>query len=211
MAKAKNRNRAVCSIEELRHASLAVQYEMVTLGTTHQMLQELAAHWGSPSRDQALSNALLHSFLLAARSLLAFLYSHDPRPSDVIAEDFFDDPAVWASRRLIPEPEMANGELLDLISKRLVHLTWDRVDSTKPLWGAFRIVWNIGLVMQSFLQLVAKKKVHPQLGEDVTLIVDTLKAHLAHWGGPGAIMAPVKELVEFDDVGYFAKFRMRRA
>jgi hypothetical protein len=139
---------------------------------------------------------------------LTFLYSHNPRPSDIIAEDFFDDPNRWAKQQHIPEPEMANGELIGLISKHLAHLTWDRTDSTKPLWGAFRIVWNIGLVMQSFLQLVDEEKVHPQLREDVTIIMATLMAQVGQCGNLTVMMAPAKELMEFDNVKYFAGLRI---
>lgn len=197
--------RPVRSNKELQHASLAVQFEFVMLATTHHMLQESTTTLQSPARDQAISNALLNSFLLAARSLLAFLYSYKPRGSDIIAEDFFTDPQEWVRQRPVPEPEMANGELARIMSKWLAHLTWDRVSSTRPLWGPFRIIWNIGSVMQSFLQLVDKDKVHPQLREDVALIIMTLQAQVAQLSDAKVTMAPTKDFVEFDNVKYFAR------
>jgi hypothetical protein len=189
--------------EDLQRASLAVQYELVTMATTHELLQELGAHWESSTRDKTLSNALLHAFLLAARSLLTFHYAYNPRPSDIIAEDFFDDPDNWRKRRLVPEAAMANGELLGQISKRLAHLTWNRATPTKLLWGPFRIAWNVGLVMQSFLQLVAQDKVHCQLREDVAVIMMRLEALAGPWGGIAAAMAPATETAQFDDLEYF--------
>jgi hypothetical protein len=205
MAETDAKNRKPHTIEELQHASLAVQYEMFTLATTHEMLQKLSAHWGSPPQDQAMSNAILHSFLLAARNLLHFLYAHNPRPTDIIAEDFFADPYRWTKQRVVPEPEMANGELVKVISKRLAHLTWDRVGPTKPLWGAFRIVWNVGLGMQSFLQLADQAHIHPQLREDVAAIMALLKAQLDQSGIGPAMMAPARDLMVFDDTGFFAR------
>ena len=204
MGKTNVHNRMSHSTHELQHASLAVQYEMVTLATTHEMLQKLAAHWGSPRQEQAMSNAILHSFLLAARNLVHFLYAHNPRATDIIAEDFFTDPHKWTEQRVVPEPEMADGELVAVISKRLAHLAWDRVGPTKPLWGAFRIVWNIGLAMQSCLKLADQANVHPQLREDVTAIMAPLKAQLDKSGVGPAMMAPAKDLMEFDDIRFFA-------
>lgn len=200
MAKTNSGGRAPRSATELQQASLIVQYELATLACTHELLQESGTHWGSPARDRALSNALLHAFLLAARNLLTFLYSHNPRPSDIVAEDFFDDRDTWPKSRAVPEPEMANGELIGLISKRLAHLTWDRAASTKPLWGPFRIVWNTGLAMQSFLQAVDAQRVHPHLRADVEATMARLKAQLDQWGGLPAMMAPAQELMEFDQL-----------
>lgn len=193
------------TIEELQRASLAVQYELATLGGTHEMLQELGVHWKSPPRDQAISNALLHTFLMAARNLLTFLYSHNPRSSDLIAEDFFDSATEWTQHRVVPEPEMGNGELIGLISKRLAHLTWDRAGIERPLWGAFRITWNIGLAMQSFLQIVQPVKVHPYLREDLNIMMSRLRSVAELWGGIPSAMAPTQKLMTFDELEYFRR------
>jgi hypothetical protein len=191
------------SVEELQRASLAVQYELATLGGTHEMLHELGAHWRSSPRDHAISNALLHTFLLGARNLLAFLYSHNPRSADIVAEDFFDDPSEWTQHRAVPEPEMANGQLIGLISKRPAHLTWDRAGTDRPLWGAFRITWSIGLALQSFLQFVDQARVHRHLREDLGIMMSRLQIVANYWGGVSAAMAPAKELIEFDELAYF--------
>lgn len=191
------------SKEELQRASLAVQHELATLASTHEMLQDLAANWRSNPRDQALSNALLNAFLLAARNLLAFLYSHNPRPSDIIAEDFFDDPNGWQENRKVPEPELASGELRNQISKRLAHLTWDRAEGTRPLWGAFTIAWNIGLTMQSFLELADEEEIRPELTQDVAVFMVRLQAYMDQWGGMPDNLAPTTELIGFDDLEYF--------
>lgn len=207
MAQNKPRARERRATEELQRASLAVQYEFVTLAQTHQFLHELSADSASNTRDQALSNALLHAFLLAARSLLAFLFSHNARVSDIIAEDFFDNPEEWNRKRLVPETGLSDGDLSGLISKRLAHLTWDRADTSKPLWGAFKIAWNIGAVLQSFLQLVDEEKVHAQLREDVAIIMKSLETQAEYWGVLSEDMAPFSEFIEFDDTEYFGPAR----
>jgi hypothetical protein len=50
--------------------------------------------------DRLLSrfNLTLESFVIHARALLQFLYAETPRPDDVIAEDFFEDPSAWPAR-----------------------------------------------------------------------------------------------------------------
>ena len=203
MAKSKSQLRARRTVEELQRASLAVQYELCGLAQFHHMIQELNASGESDARAKALSNALLHAFLLAARNLLAFLYAHNPRPTDIISEDFFDDPNIWRAKRPVAEPELANGELVEQISKRLAHLTWDRAQTTKPLWGPFKIVWNISTVIREFLELVEPAKIHPQLREDFEIVLVNLKTEVDRWGCDPALMAPHKEFIEFDELVYF--------
>lgn len=205
MAKARLGRRESRSVEELQRGSVAIQYELGTLAVTHELLHEQRADWNSSPRAQGLSNALLHAFLLAARSLLGFLYSDQPRASDIIAEDYFDDPDQWRRDRLVPEPEMENGELVGLISKRLVHLTWDRIEANKPLWGAFHISWNIGKAMNSFLELVDDSKVHPVLLKDVSLFNSQLDAELVRLGDFREMMSPTKAMMEFDEFEYWQR------
>jgi len=143
--------------------------------------------------------------LLAARNLLSFLYSHNPRESDIIAEDFFDDPADWQKHSAVPSPEMVDGVLIGIISKRLAHLTWDRADRTKPLWGGFQIVWNLGLALQSFVQLADDSKVHQQLRKDVGVMMAQLKQVLDLHPEFGGVMAPTLDSIHFDDLGYFGE------
>jgi hypothetical protein len=203
MAKSKSKLRASRTAEELQRASLAVQYELSAISSSHHMLQELGATWESDSRDKALSNALLNAFLIAARNLLSFLYAHYPRPTDIIAEDYFDDPSTWYTTRPTPEPELVNGELIDQISKRLAHLTWSRAEITKPLWGPFKIIWNITSVLQVFVRQVPSQTIHPQLCGDVEVIAAILQSKMDQWGGELAPMAPHKAFIEFDDLVYF--------
>ena len=203
MAKKTTRQRVRRSVEDLQRASIIVQYEITILAQMHEMLQELNPHWGSNARDKALSNALLHSFLLAARNLLSFLYSHYPRENDIIAEDFFDTPDEWRNKRPVSDEALTNGELVGHISKRLAHLTWERATTQKPLWGPFRIAWTIGTVMQSFIQLAKAGSIHLVLREDADLIMARLEAMAKPWGGVAAGMAPSSAIIEFDDVTYF--------
>lgn len=189
--------------EELRRASLAIQYELMSLYAAYDFAEKAHVGWASDDRSMAFSNVCVHSMLLAARNLLAFLYSHNPRESDIIAEDFFDDPAEWKTKRVVPSPEMADGVLITRISKHLAHLTWDRTDDSKTLWGGFRIVWSIVRALESFLAIVEKERVHDALREDVRLMKAMLQAVLdqhPEWAG---LMAPSLDSMYFDSIAYF--------
>lgn len=199
----KSKKRKERTQAELRRASLAVQYDLVMLHSCLALLQSSNVGWSSNNDEKQISNAILHAMLLAARNLLSFLFAHRPRESDIIAEDFFDDSNIWQKQRAVPSPEMADGVLISRISKRLVHLTWDRADRTKPLWGGFRIVWSIGLVLQSFVQLADDAKIHEQLREDVGAMMALLKKVLDQHKKLGGQMAPAMDSMCFDDLVYF--------
>jgi len=200
---AKSGSRLPRSNEDLRRASLAVQYELMSLYAAYYFAEKANVGWMSDDRSKAFSNTCVHSMLLAARSLLAFLYSHNPRESDIVAEDFFDDPTVWQAKRVVPSPEMADGLLVTQISKHLAHLTWHRAEDKKNLWGGFRIVWSIVLAIESFVNLVDRAKVHEALGTDVAMMKVMLQAVLnqhPEWAG---LMAPSLDSMHFDSLAYF--------
>jgi hypothetical protein len=71
MAKSLNRPRR--SNDELRRASLAIQYELISLYSAYDFAEKANVGWMSDDRAKAFSNICVHSMLLAARSLLAFL------------------------------------------------------------------------------------------------------------------------------------------
>jgi hypothetical protein len=42
-----------------------------------------------------LHDAVLESFLIHGRNLLHFMYPEHPKPSDVLATDYFESPREW--------------------------------------------------------------------------------------------------------------------
>ena len=178
---------------------MVVQYEAITLSAMLDFLLEGRVTSSSSSRDQARSNAFLHTFLLAVRSLLHFLFSHRPHSNDVIAEDFFDDPQLWHKLRERAAPELKNGTLVGLISKRLAHLTWDRASGTKPTWGAFAIAWGIAEMLEVFVSAVEQAKIDQRLKEDVLLFRQLLGNTRIALGGPDVPMGPLGTMLPQDD------------
>jgi len=128
------------------------------------------------------SNALLHGFLLAARNLCQFLYSHRPRSDDIIADDFFDDPNDWQRLRTSSLPEFANGSFVRDISRRLAHLTYDRAEGTKLTWTLFRIAWELSASFEVFVASVKPSRLCGGIKEDIRLLRCRLQFYVDEFG-----------------------------
>src|SRR5688572_13729148 len=76
--------------------------------------------------DDVLKNALLESFTIHIRALLAFLYDDQPHRNDVIADDFVSD---WSSQR--PPMPKALEKAHRRVGKEIAHLTYDRLSLTQ--------------------------------------------------------------------------------
>lgn len=128
----KKNHARICRTDELlQKASEAVDYDLKMM---HAMLQRQVGT-DSPTEDQAVANAMLHSCLLAARNLCKFLYSHKPQDDDIVAEDFFDNPDNWKNLRPPSQAEFEKGSLAGIISRRLLHLTYERAKRVKQAKG----------------------------------------------------------------------------
>ncbi|NOT00228.1 MAG: hypothetical protein HOP29_06330 [Phycisphaerales bacterium] len=176
--KRKRQPRIARADESLRRASIAVGYEVSTLASTLHIMVNGATTFDSPTSDRAVSNALLHTFLLSARNLCHFLYPHESRTTDILAEDFFDEPADWISMRPTGHAEFTDATLVNLISKRVAHLTWDRAGGTKPSWSVFAIAFQLGIVLERLVASVPAARVTPGFGEDVSALMKELRREL---------------------------------
>jgi len=80
-----------------------------------------------------LNNALIESFVVHFRNIIDFLYVDRPRPTDVVASDFFD-PAAWESRR--PPLSGTLDTARRRANKELAHLTTDRIPGapSEKIW-----------------------------------------------------------------------------
>ena len=194
------RHKANRSDKELIRASVSIDYEVSRMGSMLHLLLESTVTIASAARDRAISNAFLDSFLQATRNLCHFLYSHNPRPSDIIAEDFFDDERDWCRARLAVA-EFHDGSIVNLISKRLVHLTWDRTSGTKPSWGAFRIAWELCKAMEVFIAKVPSSRVDPSLSQDVAALILSMRQIIEQYGGINLVeSAPLSHIWNEDEL-----------
>ena len=141
------------TVEELHRVSEHLQYEI-------SMLQSMANGIASGVAGQGpIANALIESFVIHVRNMLDFLYAEDPRPDDVIAEDFFDTREQWTKDR------PALSQLLSGVKwragKEVAHLTYARLDVTpigKP-WRFVEIANEIAAVISMFSDKVPRHKI----------------------------------------------------
>ena len=144
------------SDEELQKASDHLFYE-------YGMLNELANAMASGQANKDwCTNALLESFIIHFRCVMDFLYNDDPRPDDVVAQDFFSSADTWEKSR----PQLT--DLLKTAKKRtgkeLAHLTYKRqaVTPDRKPWPFLAIVNDINSVMDVFLKKVSQTKLGSQ-------------------------------------------------
>ena len=111
------------------------------------------------AQELSAQNALLESFTIHARALLAFLYPPDnPRKSDVLAEDFFDDPEEW--NRLRPPKAAVLDQVNTRVGREIAHLTYNRQEGTPEAkkWPIPEIARAIHSVVRLFLQTVPRDR-----------------------------------------------------
>jgi hypothetical protein len=124
------------------------------------MLSETAsALRNSDIKAGTIRNALIESFTIHARILLDFLYSTNPQPDDVIAEDFFDDSSAWLKQRTQKTPLLTT--IHKRVGKEIAHLTYARLDVTpeEKKWHFVDIANEIGTVLETFLKLLPASRV----------------------------------------------------
>ena len=111
--------------------------------------------------DRVIHNALIESFTIHARSLVAFLYPEDPRPDDVTGDDFFDDPSVW--RKIRPTKTKALENAHPRVAKEVAHLTYARIVITEEQrrWPFPRIAADLGLALREFVRLLPDDFIKP--------------------------------------------------
>jgi hypothetical protein len=101
-------------------------------------------------------NAVLEAFTIHTRVLLSFLYEDNPRPDDVSAGDYFDDPQDW----ILIRP--AKSDLLDLVygrvNKEVAHLTYGRLSLTEDTrtWQFMDIAEQLIALMNFFYEHAPK-------------------------------------------------------
>ncbi|HHT9133569.1 MAG TPA: hypothetical protein ACFYD2_01580 [Candidatus Avalokitesvara rifleensis] len=152
------------SDKELVNVSEHLLYEIaMLLGTALDLVNPASNKWTVSN-----ANALIESFTIHARILLDFLYSNNPQPDDVIAEDFFDDASVWLEQR------QAKTRLLTTIHKRVgkevAHLTYARLAVTPEdkKWHFPAITKEIDEVLRTFLRLVPASRVSDSFREYIS-------------------------------------------
>ncbi len=86
---------------------------------------------GAPSAADVtrLNNVLIESFAVHLRNVVDFLYLDSPKPTDVVAADFFD-PGVWERLRPVITATLQAARVR--ANKEVAHLTTQRITGSPP-------------------------------------------------------------------------------
>jgi len=109
--------------------------------------------------DGALHDALLESFLVHLRNLIDFFCRPRERATDVVAEDFFDNPSNWKRN-----PTSTLEKARERANKELSHLTTGRKEPDDP-----EKVWDIGALfteIDQFVHMFIQNASSPKLDQE---------------------------------------------
>ena len=138
--------------DELRAVSGHLWYELQMFRATALGLMS-GLFPGGPLHD-----AVLEAFIIHGRNLLHFLYPEKPQDSDVLAEDFLDDPIQWPTVR--GDMPASLTSLRRRANKEVAHLTFDRLSVTQEEkgWHFVDILRDLDLKFHAFRRLVPAKR-----------------------------------------------------
>jgi hypothetical protein len=130
-------------------------------------------------RDHVAKMALIEAFATHLRNLIDFLYIGSPKPDDVVAEDFFEAPAVW--RPDPPEPSPILARARERANKEIVHLTTKRIEGTPPEkgWAVPELLVEITPLLEQFAAGASPKRLGDQVVERVRMLRHTPKLDAA--------------------------------
>jgi len=151
-------------VDSLQDILEHIRYERNMLEHTARNLKRLRPCIESSGEHKILYYTTLESFLIHARNLSDFLY-RSPRKnvmeSDVLARDFFSEPAQWHHGR--PSSRHREG-LQSRVGKYLAHLSYDRIGSElePTTWDTGPIYQEIMKALDVWQQLAMIE--HPDFG-----------------------------------------------
>jgi len=135
-----------------------VRYELWMFLRLGQYLAEAPPSKGE--QDVVIHNAVIESFVIHLRNLIAFLYSVRVQTKDVIAADYFRDPSDWYKKR----PPISR-ELRVAPPQEVIHLTTERISGASPQkrWPVAALVREIKFLMGLFASLASSDRLDPAI------------------------------------------------
>ena len=110
----------------------------------------------------AAQNAMVESFMAHSRNLIEFLYSDLPRPTDVVAADFFPQ-GTWKGLR--PSLSTALADARKRADKELAHLTTSRISGNPPdkQWNVSALAAELKPVLRLFVDNANASALSPKV------------------------------------------------
>lgn len=143
------------SEKELQDVSVHLLYEVnMFLGLSRALGYDLFG-------KGVLTNSLLEAYIIHARVLLFFLFSENPQPDDVIAEDFLNSKIDW--KKIIELKSDNLKHVQKRVGKEIAHLTYSRLKITpdSKAWNIINITNEIVMLINNFLEFVPKNNLAP--------------------------------------------------
>lgn len=141
------------SQEILNEASKCIAHEIKSLRMA--LLAHEEIHNQNNSEPSIIKNALIMAFAIHFRNIYDFMYAgrneiQRPRPSDIIAEDFFKSPEDWRNA-ILNYPESA-GKIKKRMNKLIAHLTYDQISlsSEEKLWDLTTMLNDLCPAIEAF-------------------------------------------------------------
>jgi hypothetical protein len=135
----------------LTYSAEHVAYEVDMFFNLAGMLSQPSRKVVANSVDQAriINNSLVEAFGIHVRNVVDFLYIDNPRPSDVVATDFFSQ-GQWQALRPVITQNLENARTR--ANKELAHLTTDRISGTNPTkdWAFADLANEVRTIVQLF-------------------------------------------------------------
>jgi hypothetical protein len=121
-------------------------------------------------------SAFLESFAVHLRNLIDFFFPQNARPTDVIAADFYDDPAKWNLAISTTTLELARTRA----NKEVSHLTLDRkYGKDQDPWPIVDWYREIRTTAKAFTAGASVDKLSPEVVDWINKYLGTLDAVLA--------------------------------
>jgi len=151
--------------EELFEVSKHVEYEVNQL---NEYIARLT-FYQFPKEELAISNSLLTAFTVYTRNLYLFFYATNPRPDDIVAAEYFNDPQFWENHRPVASPVLVESS--ERANKLSAHLTYERVKLASNYWWKWHAIhYGLKDVLQVFVTNVPPHR-----------IVDLLRSFEQRW------------------------------
>jgi hypothetical protein len=131
------------------------------------MLKWAVARLASVGSQQEV-NALVECFAIHSRNLIDFLYptNANPKPTDILACDFFPDPDKWSPKTIHDELERART----MAHKQISHLTKGRIKEPGPdkVWHFAPVSKELGALLRIFSVQASPLRLHQKFIDSVT-------------------------------------------
>lgn len=107
-----------------------------------------------------VNNVSIESFVVHFRNVIDFLYNDNPRPTDIVASDFYDS-TIWESVR--PRMTGTLDSARRRANKELAHLTTDRIPGGPPekIWDFDGLANELRPILRSFATNAKTTRISP--------------------------------------------------